>query len=81
MHLAGIKMIWKQQSDKAQAMSTTQGNLSSPTPMINVEDKPDHLLVLVHGIMGRYAHSCTWNKEIRTTLSGECLEVDPNLIV
>ncbi|XP_042006435.1 uncharacterized protein LOC121755218 isoform X4 [Salvia splendens] len=33
-------------------MSTTQGDLSSPTAMINLEDKPDHLLVLVHGIMG-----------------------------
>ncbi|KAG6416647.1 hypothetical protein SASPL_124082 [Salvia splendens] len=33
-------------------MSTTQGDLSSSTAMINSEDKPDHLLVLVHGIMG-----------------------------
>lgn len=53
LRLAGLKAIWKHQSVKAQAMSTTQGDLSSPTAMINLEDKPDHLLVLVHGIMGR----------------------------
>ncbi|KAH6773621.1 Hydrolase-like protein family [Perilla frutescens var. hirtella] len=49
---SGIKVIWKHHSVKAQAMRTTQGDISSPRPMINVEDKPDHLLVLVHGIMG-----------------------------
>ncbi|XP_042010440.1 uncharacterized protein LOC121759019 isoform X1 [Salvia splendens] len=47
-----LKGIWKHHSLKAQAMSTTQGDLSSSTAMINLEDKPDHLLVLVHGIMG-----------------------------
>ncbi|XP_042006433.1 uncharacterized protein LOC121755218 isoform X2 [Salvia splendens] len=49
---SGLKVIRKHHSLKAQAMSTTQGDLSSPTAMINLEDKPDHLLVLVHGIMG-----------------------------
>ncbi|XP_042010442.1 uncharacterized protein LOC121759019 isoform X3 [Salvia splendens] len=49
---SGLKGIWKHHSLKAQAMSTTQGDLSSSTAMINLEDKPDHLLVLVHGIMG-----------------------------
>ncbi|KAL1560327.1 hypothetical protein AAHA92_10547 [Salvia divinorum] len=49
---SGLKVIWKQHSLKAEAMSTTQGDLSSSTAMINSEDKPDHLLVLVHGIMG-----------------------------
>ncbi|KAK6150004.1 hypothetical protein DH2020_017529 [Rehmannia glutinosa] len=49
---SGIKSIWKLQSFTAKAMTTTQGNLSSPGAMINDEVKPDHLLVLVHGIMG-----------------------------
>ncbi|XP_047964729.1 uncharacterized protein LOC125209164, partial [Salvia hispanica] len=49
---SGLKVIWNQHSLKAEAMSTTQGDLSSSTAMINSEDKPDHLLVLVHGIMG-----------------------------
>lgn len=35
-------------------MSTAQG--TSPRGNINVKDEPDHLLVLVHGIMGRYAY-------------------------
>lgn len=56
MCLSGIKVIWKLHSLKAQAMSTTQGDVSSPRAMICVEDKPDHLLVLVHGIMGRYTN-------------------------
>lgn len=37
-------------------MSTTQGDVSSPMAMISVDEKPDHLLVLVHGIMGRYTN-------------------------
>ncbi|KAL8460661.1 hypothetical protein ACS0TY_032254 [Phlomoides rotata] len=49
---SGIKIIWKHQSLKAQVLSTAQGNFSSPTAMTNMEEKPDHLLVLVHGIMG-----------------------------
>ncbi|KAK6154772.1 hypothetical protein DH2020_009020 [Rehmannia glutinosa] len=32
-------------------MSTSQGNLASPRGSANMEDKPDHLLVLVHGIL------------------------------
>ncbi|XP_052179475.1 uncharacterized protein LOC127792881 isoform X3 [Diospyros lotus] len=32
-------------------MSTTEGNVASPKGNANVIDKPDHLLVLVHGIL------------------------------
>lgn len=35
-------------------MSTTQGNVGSPRGIVNVKDEPDHLLVLVHGILARY---------------------------
>ncbi|KAL7243583.1 hypothetical protein ACSBR1_015894 [Camellia fascicularis] len=33
-------------------MSTTQENVASPRGITNVKDEPDHLLVLVHGILG-----------------------------
>ncbi|KAG6407282.1 hypothetical protein SASPL_130268 [Salvia splendens] len=75
-HLAGLKVIRKHHSLKAQAMSTTQGDLSSPTAMINLEDKPDHLLVLVHGIMGRCllpsiaASSCNMYAKTFTGIDG-----------
>uniref|UniRef100_A0A5B7AKN2 DUF676 domain-containing protein n=2 Tax=Davidia involucrata TaxID=16924 RepID=A0A5B7AKN2_DAVIN len=32
-------------------MSTTKGSFASPRGIINVKDEPDHLLVLVHGIL------------------------------
>lgn len=32
-------------------MGTTQGNVASPKRVSNVKDEPDHLLVLVHGIL------------------------------
>ncbi|KAF7150672.1 hypothetical protein RHSIM_Rhsim02G0141300 [Rhododendron simsii] len=51
LKLCGINNIWKQQSIRAQAMGTTQGNGTSPRASALVKDEPDHLLVLVHGIM------------------------------
>lgn len=35
-------------------MTTTQGDVASPMGSSNVDREPDHLLVLVHGIMSRY---------------------------
>ncbi|KAM7530604.1 hypothetical protein LguiB_034014 [Lonicera macranthoides] len=43
--------IWKNQSLRAQSMTTTQGNFTPPMESSNVKDEPDHLLVLVHGIL------------------------------
>ncbi|XP_057797592.1 lipid droplet phospholipase 1-like isoform X5 [Salvia miltiorrhiza] len=56
---SGLKNILTNQNLKAQAMSTSQGNLdpnlaskvASPRGIVNTEDRPDHLLVLVHGIL------------------------------
>lgn len=45
--------ICSNQRLKSHAMSTTQGNLASSKGMANLKDEPDHLLVLVHGIMAR----------------------------
>ncbi|KAI3698246.1 hypothetical protein L6452_31359 [Arctium lappa] len=53
----GINGIWKHNILRAQAMSTTQGNLTSPRCANGVKDEPDHLLVLVHGI---YASPSDW---------------------
>ncbi|KAH7857949.1 hypothetical protein Vadar_018238 [Vaccinium darrowii] len=50
-NFSGINNISKQQSIRAQAMSTTQGNGTSPRAIALVKDEPDHLLVLVHGIL------------------------------
>ncbi|XP_047950289.1 uncharacterized protein LOC125195998 isoform X2 [Salvia hispanica] len=56
---SGLKNILTNQNLTAQAMSTSQGNLASnlaskvasPRDIVNIEDRPDHLLVLVHGIL------------------------------
>lgn len=45
-------------------MSTTQGNIASPRGIVKMEDQPDHLLVLVHGILARYQYSCTLEKVV-----------------
>ncbi|XP_057463160.1 uncharacterized protein LOC130753196 isoform X2 [Actinidia eriantha] len=50
-NFAGMNNIWKVRSVRAQDMSTTQGNVVSPRGITNVRDEPDHLLVLVHGIL------------------------------
>ncbi|KAI9198482.1 hypothetical protein LWI28_016647 [Acer negundo] len=43
---------WKHQGLKAHAMSTTtQGHFASSRGILNGKNEPDHLLVLVHGIM------------------------------
>ncbi|CAI9269264.1 unnamed protein product [Lactuca saligna] len=49
----GIKHL----SLRAQAMSTTQGNFTSPRSANSVKEEHDHLLVLVHGI---YASPSDW---------------------
>ncbi|KAG8365533.1 hypothetical protein BUALT_Bualt18G0115000 [Buddleja alternifolia] len=47
----GVKNIWKRKSLRAEAMSTSQGNHASSRGNVSMEAKPDHLLVLVHGIL------------------------------
>ncbi|KAG9159476.1 hypothetical protein Leryth_011019 [Lithospermum erythrorhizon] len=48
----GVQNILKSESLKAHAMNATQGNVVSPRSSIRLNEEPDHLLVLVHGIMG-----------------------------
>lgn len=45
-------------------MSTTRGNLASHRGIMKMEDQPDRLLVLVHGIFARYQYSCTPKKVV-----------------
>ncbi|KAG8385443.1 hypothetical protein BUALT_Bualt03G0045800 [Buddleja alternifolia] len=73
INFSGIKNIWKHQSVRAQAMSTTQGNLASPKDIVNVEDKPDHLLILVHGIMGSPADWTYFEAELKRRLGKKFL--------
>ncbi|RXH86276.1 hypothetical protein DVH24_017329 [Malus domestica] len=47
---SGICGSWRNQGLRAQAM-TSQGNFGSSRGVANAENKPDHLLVLVHGIL------------------------------
>lgn len=53
---SGVNNNWTNQIFKAYAMSTAIGNSESSTSIANRENEPDHLLVLVHGIMGRYVY-------------------------
>ncbi|KAL2524253.1 Hydrolase-like protein family [Abeliophyllum distichum] len=64
--LYGTNNIWKHQNLKAQAMSTTQG--TSPRSIISVKDEPDHLLVLVHGIMGSPSDWTYFEAELKRRL-------------
>ncbi|KAE7995839.1 hypothetical protein FH972_000604 [Carpinus fangiana] len=48
----GTNNGWRHQGRKAQAMgTTTQGNATSSWGISNSKNEPDHLLVLVHGIL------------------------------
>ncbi|VFQ97101.1 unnamed protein product [Cuscuta campestris] len=47
-----MKSLWKNLSLRALAMNTTQEAIASPSGTIEVEYEPEHLLILVHGIMG-----------------------------
>ncbi|KAG8635448.1 putative lipase YDR444W isoform X2 [Manihot esculenta] len=49
---SGINSYWKNQGLNAQAMNTaTQGNSASTREIVKGNSEPDHLLVLVHGIL------------------------------
>ncbi|CAA0817775.1 Hydrolase-like protein family [Striga hermonthica] len=64
----GIRSIWKQQSFGARATTITEGNFSSPRAMAKDELKPDHLLVLVHGIMGSPSDWTYFEAELKRQL-------------
>lgn len=63
---SGKKIGTKHQNLKAQAMSTTQG--TSPRGNISMKDEPDHLLVLVHGIMGSPSDWTYFEAELKKRL-------------
>ncbi|PHU09337.1 Reticulon-like protein B5 [Capsicum chinense] len=49
----GINNMWRSQSFGAHAMSTTKGSMMPPKALLDIEDGPEHLLVLVHDILAR----------------------------
>ncbi|XP_016478236.1 uncharacterized protein LOC107799608 [Nicotiana tabacum] len=51
LSFSGINNILRSQSYKAHAMSTTEGSIVSPKGLMDMEEEPEHLLVLVHGIL------------------------------
>lgn len=58
---AGTTNNWKNQSLIAHAMSAmAHGNFASSRGLVNEKTEPDHLLVLVHGILARYDHKFMW---------------------
>ncbi|EPS68094.1 hypothetical protein M569_06678, partial [Genlisea aurea] len=63
----GMKNCRKQWGFRGQAMSISQGNLTS-TSNIAVEGKPDHLLVLVHGILASPSDWIYFESELKRQL-------------
>lgn len=49
--IKGINIFLKSHGSSAQAMSMSQGKVALPQSLGPVNDEPDHLLVLVHGIL------------------------------
>ncbi|KAJ8616473.1 hypothetical protein MRB53_035845 [Persea americana] len=49
--ISGLSTSWKNTNFRLQAMSTTQGNVATLNGISKTKHGPDHLLVLVHGIM------------------------------
>ncbi|KAL0407424.1 UNVERIFIED_CONTAM: hypothetical protein Slati_4056300 [Sesamum latifolium] len=68
-----LKYIWKHQSHRALAMNTSQSNLASPRGIVNMEDKPDHLLVLVHGILASPSDWTYFEAELKRRLGKKFL--------
>ncbi|CAH9121970.1 unnamed protein product [Cuscuta epithymum] len=52
IRLSDMNNMWKSLSLKAFAMNTTQGGIASQSSTNDLEYEPEHLLILVHGIMG-----------------------------
>ncbi|XP_048230446.1 uncharacterized protein LOC8259234 isoform X2 [Ricinus communis] len=49
---SGVNSNWRHQDFRAQAMNTAiRGNFASSKGVVNGNNEPDHLLVLVHGIL------------------------------
>ncbi|XP_058095602.1 uncharacterized protein LOC131241011 isoform X6 [Magnolia sinica] len=48
---AGLNGSWKNMSFRVHAMSATQGNVATPKGISKLKHEPDHLVVLVHGIL------------------------------
>ncbi|XP_012830460.1 PREDICTED: uncharacterized protein LOC105951551 [Erythranthe guttata] len=67
------KIIWKHKSIRAEAMSTSNGNLSSQRGIVDFEDEPDHLLVLVHGILASPSDWTYFESELKRRLGKKFL--------
>ncbi|KAL7142591.1 hypothetical protein ABFS83_08G133700 [Erythranthe nasuta] len=70
---SGSKIIWKHKNIRAEAMSTSNGNLSSQRGIVDFEDEPDHLLVLVHGILASPSDWTYFESELKRRLGKKFL--------
>uniref|UniRef100_A0A803MDX9 DUF676 domain-containing protein n=1 Tax=Chenopodium quinoa TaxID=63459 RepID=A0A803MDX9_CHEQI len=62
----GVNDSWQNQRFESHAMSTTAGN--KPSSIVNGERGPDHLLVLVHGIMASPSDWTYFEAELKKRL-------------
>ncbi|KAL2484086.1 Hydrolase-like protein family [Forsythia ovata] len=70
---SGINKIRKSQNLKALAMNTAQGNFASPRGIVNMDNEPDHLLVLVHGILASPSDWTYFEAELKRRLGKKFL--------
>ncbi|KAL9236834.1 hypothetical protein vseg_011458 [Gypsophila vaccaria] len=64
----GLNNSWHNQSLKGHAMSTTVGDLVSSSLSLNGNSGPDHLIVLVHGIMASPSDWTYFEAELKKRL-------------
>ncbi|KAG9148138.1 hypothetical protein Leryth_025842 [Lithospermum erythrorhizon] len=64
--ILGNRPFWK--NFKVHAMNTTKGSVSYPRSITNVNEGPDHLLVLVHGILASPSDWTYFKTELKRCL-------------
>ncbi|XP_042504008.1 uncharacterized protein LOC122081100 isoform X2 [Macadamia integrifolia] len=69
----GLRISSEHPSFRFQAMSTTQGNVTAPKGISKLKDEPDHLLVLVHGILASPSDWTYVEAELKKSLGNKFL--------
>ncbi|XP_043688612.1 putative lipase YDR444W isoform X2 [Telopea speciosissima] len=70
---SGLRISSKHPSFRFQAMSTTQGNVTSSKGVAKLKNEPDHLLVLVHGILASPSDWTYVEAELKRSLGNKFL--------
>ncbi|KAJ4975368.1 hypothetical protein NE237_000474 [Protea cynaroides] len=69
----GLRISSKHSSLRVEAMSTTQGNVATHEGVAKLKDEPDHLLVLVHGILASPSDWIYAEAELKKSLGNKFL--------